>query len=82
MFIGSRPTFGKESFAIEAHIIGFRGNLLGRTIKLELYRRLRDEIHFSDVEKLKEQISKESGRIQAATAKFHRERRSFADLRL
>jgi riboflavin kinase/FMN adenylyltransferase len=59
VFIGSRPTFGKESFAIEAHVIGFNGDLRGRTVRIELLKRLRDEIHFSDVEKLKAQIKKD-----------------------
>ncbi len=66
MNIGSRPTFGEEKFAIEVHIPGFHGNLRGRTIQVELFKRLRDEIHFSDVEKLKAQIGKDV-RILKAT---------------
>ena len=54
--IGSRPTFAEEKFAVEVHIPGFRGNMRGRTIQVDLYKRLRDEIHFADVEKLKKQI--------------------------
>jgi len=57
--IGSRPTFAEERFAVEVHIPGFRGNMRGRTIRVDIYKRLRDEIHFSDVEKLKQQIRKD-----------------------
>lgn len=57
--IGSRPTFAEERFAIEVYVIGFRGTLRGKTIEVGLYKRLRDEVHFSDVEDLKEQISKD-----------------------
>lgn len=57
--IGSRPTFAEEKFAIEVHIPGFRGNMRGKVIRVELVERLRDEVHFSDVEKLKEQIGKD-----------------------
>ena len=57
--IGSRPTFAEEKFAVEVHIPGFHGSLRGRTIQVDLYKRLRDEIHFSDVEKLKKQIRKD-----------------------
>ncbi len=64
IFIGSRPTFGKESFAIEAHILNFRGNLRGKTIRIDILKRLRDEIHFSDVEKLKEQIREDVNSIR------------------
>jgi len=54
--IGSRPTFAEERFAVEVHIPGFHDNLRGRTIRVDLYKRLRNEFHFSDVEKLKRQI--------------------------
>jgi len=57
--IGSRPTFAEERFAVEVHIPGFHGNMRGRTIQVDLYRRLRNEIHFADVEKLKKQIRKD-----------------------
>ena len=57
--IGSRPTFAEERFAVEVHIPGFHGNLRGKTIQVDLYKRLRDEIHFADVEKLKQQIRKD-----------------------
>lgn len=57
--IGSRPTFAEERFAVEVHIPGFHGNLRGEVIQVDLYRRLRDEIHFADVEKLKKQIKKD-----------------------
>jgi len=64
--IGSRPTFSEERFAVEAYVIGFSGDLLGKTIKVDLYKRLRDEIHFSDVEKLIAQIKKDVKSIKAA----------------
>ena len=57
--IGSRPTFAEERFAVEVHILRFKGNLRGKVINVDLYKRLRDEIHFSDVEKLKKQIRKD-----------------------
>jgi riboflavin kinase/FMN adenylyltransferase len=57
--IGSRPTFAEERFAVEVHILKYKGNLKGKVIKVDLYKRLRDEFHFSDVEKLKEQIAKD-----------------------
>lgn len=57
--IGSRPTFAEEKFAVEVHIPGFHGSLNGKNIQVDLYKRLRDEIHFADVEELKKQISKD-----------------------
>ncbi|MFA4966963.1 MAG: bifunctional riboflavin kinase/FAD synthetase [Candidatus Margulisiibacteriota bacterium] len=57
--IGSRPTFGADGAAIEAHLPGFSGDLYGKTLKLDLYRKIRDEIQFSDVQKLKARILKD-----------------------
>lgn len=52
--IGSRPTVNTNPVdrTIEAHIIGFEGNLYGSDITLEFIGRLRDEMRFSGVETL------------------------------
>jgi riboflavin kinase/FMN adenylyltransferase len=63
IFIGSRSVFG-ETFAIEAHIIGYHGNLRGRNLTLEISKRVRDEKHFSDVDKLISQIRKDVRKIR------------------
>lgn len=57
--IGARPTFGMDGVAVEAHILNFSGRLYGKILKVDLYRRLRDEIQFPDVELLKRQIAKD-----------------------
>ncbi len=64
--IGSRPTFAEERFAVEVHIPGFHGSLNGKVIQVDLYKRLRDEIHFADVEKLKSQIRRDIEKAKAA----------------
>jgi riboflavin kinase/FMN adenylyltransferase len=57
--IGARPTFGAGGTAVEVHILGFFRNLYGKNLKVDLYRKIRDEIQFSDVKELKEQIAKD-----------------------
>ncbi|KAF0134653.1 MAG: riboflavin kinase / FMN adenylyltransferase [Candidatus Saganbacteria bacterium] len=57
--IGARPTFGSGSVEIEAHILNFSKNIYGKKIKLQLYKKIRDEIQFNDVEELKERIRKD-----------------------
>lgn len=55
--IGVRPTFddgGRRT--IEVHILGFDGDLYGRTLRVDFVKRLRDEMRFADVEQLVEQI--------------------------
>lgn len=57
--IGARPTFGIGGVAIEVYIINFSGNILDKRLKINLFKRLRPEMQFSDVEKLKKQILKD-----------------------
>lgn len=56
--IGTNPTvsdLGKIS--VETHILGFNGDVYGKTIKIELVKYLRGEKKFGSVERLKEQLS-------------------------
>jgi len=56
--IGNRPTFGSDSFAIESHLLDFHPlELTAETeIEISFLSRVRDEIKFSSVDKLREQI--------------------------
>jgi riboflavin kinase/FMN adenylyltransferase len=60
---GARPTFGADQTVVEVHIPSFHRNIRGKFLRVILTKRLRDEIQFSDVEKLKEQIRKDIRRI-------------------
>lgn len=57
--IGSKPTFDLEQSNVEAHIIGFDGNLYGKTIKISLTKFLRDIRKFDSVDQLAEQLNKD-----------------------
>jgi len=63
--IGARPTFGAGKTLVEVHIIGANKNIRGKRLKVGLVRRLRDELQFTDVQKLKERISKDIVRAKA-----------------
>jgi len=56
---GYRPTFGQESFAVEAHLLNFHPIELTAQTEVELFflYRLRGEIKFPSVEALREQIT-------------------------
>jgi riboflavin kinase/FMN adenylyltransferase len=54
--IGFRPTFGVSERTIESFILDYEGDLYGRTIRVDLVDRLRDEIKFPNMEALKAQI--------------------------
>jgi riboflavin kinase/FMN adenylyltransferase len=59
--IGTRPTFGADSFAIETHLLDFHPLELSAETEVEIHflNRLRDEIRFPSVEALKEQIGRD-----------------------
>jgi riboflavin kinase/FMN adenylyltransferase len=59
--IGNRPTFGEDSFAIETHLLNFHPiDLTAETpVEISFLERLRDEIKFSSVEGLREQIGRD-----------------------
>jgi riboflavin kinase/FMN adenylyltransferase len=54
--IGRRPTYGQDTFTLEAHILGFEGDLYGDPLRVAFVERLRDERKFPDAEALVAQI--------------------------
>ncbi|AEH22634.1 riboflavin biosynthesis protein RibF [Thermodesulfobacterium geofontis OPF15] len=57
--IGKRPTFGEKEISIEVHIFNFNRNIYGKTLKIEIIKRIRDEKKFPSIENLKIQIEKD-----------------------
>jgi len=70
--IGVRPTFGGGELLVEAHLIGFEGDLYGRRLRLEFLERLRDEERFESAEDLVEQMRKDVAQAQAVAATVSR----------
>lgn len=54
--IGYNPTFGGTNLTVETHILDFSGDLCGRQLEVEFYKRLRAEKVFKNVEDLRHQI--------------------------
>ncbi len=57
--VGINPTVGKEKKHTETFILDFSENLYRKEIRIEFIHFIRDEMAFSDIEKLKEQIKKD-----------------------
>jgi riboflavin kinase/FMN adenylyltransferase len=57
--VGYNPTFGDTPLTVETHILDFSGNLLGKTIKINFLKRLREEKTFRSLEELSKQISED-----------------------
>ncbi len=56
--IGSRPTLGAQlPVTIEAHVIGYEGNLYGKAVELQFVSRLRDERKFDSLDALRTQLA-------------------------
>jgi riboflavin kinase/FMN adenylyltransferase len=64
--IGTNPHYGGEERRVEAHLLDFSGDLYGRRLRLELWRRLRDEQAFSSEEELVAQIARDVEQTRAA----------------
>ena len=60
--VGGNPTFGEAEAKIEAHLIGFRGDLYGQELTLEFVSRLRDTRPFDSVAALREQLERDVAR--------------------
>ncbi len=54
--VGFRPTFDRSNHLLEAHLLGFSGDLYHRTIRIRFFERIRDEKKFPDMGELIEQI--------------------------
>lgn len=57
--IGTNPHYGGDELRIEAYLLGFAGDLYGRRLVVELWRRLREERAFPSERELVEQIGRD-----------------------
>jgi riboflavin kinase / FMN adenylyltransferase len=57
--IGTNPHYGGQERRIEAFLLDFEGDLYGRRLVVELWRRLRDERSFASEEELVAQIARD-----------------------
>jgi riboflavin kinase/FMN adenylyltransferase len=62
--IGTRPTFGETGTTVETHLLGWSGDLYGRSVRLGFVLRLRDERRFEDEDALKAQIEADQRRAE------------------
>lgn len=61
--VGPNPTFGENAHKVEIHLIGFQGDLYGRSLDVDFVERLRDTRAFTGVAELVEQLQRD---IEAA----------------
>ena len=56
VYIGSRPTYKGNDFRVEAHLLGFSGNLYGTKASIAFLKFQRSEAEFDNIEMLKNNI--------------------------
>lgn len=57
--VGTNPTFGVEPLHVEAYLLDFDGDLVGREMAVEFWARLRDEERFDSSEALVEAMAED-----------------------
>ena len=57
--IGYNPTFRNKYISIETFILDFKGDLYDKKIRVNFIKKLRNEILFSDVHALIDQLEKD-----------------------
>ena len=55
--VGPNVTFGETRVSVEAHLIGFSGDLYGMTLDVDFLDRVRDTRHFASVDELTSQLA-------------------------
>lgn len=69
MNVGPNPTFAEQRRKIEAHVIGYHGDLYGARLRFEFVARLRETRKFDGIESLKRQLQADIHRaVETVTA--------------
>ena len=55
-YIGKRSAAGGEHWVLEAHLLGYQGDLYGRRLEVEFLHRLREDRHFDNLDDLRVQM--------------------------
>ncbi len=64
IFIGHKKTLGHNKRSLEAHLIGFDGDIYGKKLRLKFIRRIRDERKFDSIDELRARISEDIAEIK------------------
>jgi riboflavin kinase / FMN adenylyltransferase len=63
--VGPNPTFGENARKVEVHLIGFQGDLYGKTLSVDFLAKIRDTKKFGGVDELVAQIREDVAAIKA-----------------
>lgn len=57
--IGPNPTFGEDQLKLEAHVVGYAGDLYGQRISIKFFGHLRGVHKFTGVDELRAQLARD-----------------------
>ena len=63
MNIGLRPTVNGRDRSIEVHLFDFDADIYGSRIRVSVHHRVRDEIRFSGMDELKQQLDRDKEQV-------------------
>lgn len=66
LHFGPRKVLNIPKPSLEVHLLDFQGDLYDETVTIDVYNKLRDVQHFSDLESLKDQIAKDVEQVALA----------------
>jgi riboflavin kinase/FMN adenylyltransferase len=66
LYLGTKPTFGGGRPSIEVHVLGLKGSLYGRRLRVHVFERLRAEASFSSAADLRAAIDRDIERARIA----------------
>ncbi|HSN18397.1 MAG TPA: bifunctional riboflavin kinase/FAD synthetase [Gammaproteobacteria bacterium] len=64
-YIGRRSAAGGDTWVVEAHLLGYSGDLYGRRVRVELLHRLREDRHFDSLDALRAQMQQDVAAAKA-----------------
>lgn len=64
-YIGKRSAAGGTDWVVEAHLLGYSGELYGRRLRVELLHRLREDRHFDSLDGLRAQMQQDVAAARA-----------------
>lgn len=62
--VGYQPTFDGQKPTVEAHLVGFDGNLYGKRVHVALTQFLRKTVRFNSADELKNQLQKDLHKVK------------------
>jgi riboflavin kinase / FMN adenylyltransferase len=66
--VGTMPTFGANARQVEAHLVGFEGDLYGQSLGVEVLDWLREQRKFKGIDALKAQLAQDVRDVVARSA--------------